>query len=61
MSKHLGTVRSISYHEEFLDSLGLEMPVRRDEGSVVMEVVFSGLEVLHDIRVGDFIRIGGKD
>lgn len=57
MSKNSGIVRSISYHEEVLNSWGLEEPVRQDEGSVVMEVVFSGLEVLQDIKAGDIIQI----
>lgn len=57
MSKNSGIVRSISYHEEILNSWGLEEPVRKDEGSVVMEVVFSGLEVLQDIQAGDIIQI----
>ena len=61
MSKNLGTVRSISYHEEVLNSWGLEKPVRKDEGQVVMEVVFSGLEVLQDIKAGDIIQIPKKD
>lgn len=57
MSKNSGIVRSISYHEEILNSWGLEEPVRKDEGTVVMEVVFSGLEVLQDIQAGDIIQI----
>lgn len=57
MRKNSGIVRSISYHEEVLNSWGLEEPVRKDEGSVVMEAVFSGLEVLQDIKAGDIIQI----
>lgn len=57
MSKNSGIVRSISYHEEALNSWGLREPIRQDEGSVVMEVVFSGLEVLQDIKAGDIIQI----
>lgn len=60
MSKNSGIVRAISYHEEFLDSWGLEQPVRRDEGTVVMEISFRGLEVLQDIEAGDIIQIEKK-
>lgn len=55
-----GTVRAISYHQEFLDAWGLEEPVRKDEGTVVVEVAFSGLEVLESIEAGDIIQIEKK-
>ena len=60
MSKNVGTVRSVSYHEEFSESDGLEKPVRQDEGTVVMEAAFSGVGVLQDIRVGDIVQIEKK-
>lgn len=60
MSKNVGTVRSVSYHEEFLDSQGLEKPVLRNEGVVVMEVAFYGLDVLQDLKFGDIVQIEKK-
>ena len=61
MSKNSGIVRTISYHEEIMNSWGLEEPVRKDEGSVVVEVVLYGLEALQDIRAGDIVQIEKKD
>lgn len=60
MSKNVGTVRSVSYHEEFLEGWGLEKPVRRNEGVVVMEVAFYGLDVLQDLKFGDIVQIEKK-
>lgn len=60
MSKNSGIVRAISYHQEFLEVWGLEKPVPRDEGTVVVEVSFHGSEVLQDIQAGDIIQIEKK-
>lgn len=61
MSKYVASVRSISYHEESSNSWGLEEPVRKDEGPVVVEVAIYDLEALQDIRAGDIIQIEKKD
>ncbi len=60
MSNNVGTVRSVSYHQEILDSWGLEKPVRKDEGTAVVEVAFYGMGVLQDIKAGDIIQIEKK-
>ena len=60
MSKNVGTVRSVSYHEEFLESYGLEKPVLRNEGVAVMEVALCGLGVLQDLKAGDIVQIEKK-
>ena len=60
MSKNVGAVRSVSYHQEIMDSYGLEKPVRQDEGWIVMEVAFYGLDVLQDLKAGDIVQIEKK-
>lgn len=60
MSKNVGTVRSVSYDEEFLEAWGLEKPIRKNEGVVVMEVAFYGLDVLQDLKFGDIVQIEKK-
>lgn len=60
MSKNVGTVRSVSYDEEFLEAWGLEKPILKNEGVVVMEVAFYGLDVLQDLKFGDIVQIEKK-
>ena len=43
-----------------MDSWGLEKPVRQDEGWIVMEVAFYGLDVLQDLKAGDIVQIEKK-
>lgn len=60
MNKNVGTVRSVSYHEESLESWGLRKPVRQDESPVIVEVAFCGLDVLQDLKAGDIVQIEKK-